>query len=231
MPSKKPPTTKSYCNDCLRETHHHLIDSRRRVWQDTDSEGRPHAEEVMLYEFLQCRGCENVSLRRTYSASFMEEAEVDYFPPAVSRRMPSWLSGVKLFALGGAKMEIRWLLKEVYSALFSGNNRLALMGARAVVDVALTDKLGDIGGFAQKLDEARDKQWITPAHHKVLAAAIDAGNAASHRAYNPDKKQLELVLDVVEHLVQLLYVLEGDADQIAKKTPPRPGKGAQGGRS
>jgi len=123
----------------------------------------------------------------------------------------------------GPKMQIRDLLNEIYSALFSGNNRLVMMGARTVADIALTDKLGDIGGFAQKLDEAEKKGWITPAHRKVLAAAIDAGNAAAHRGYRPDKDQLDLVLDIVEHLIQLLYVLESNAKDLAKKTPQRGG--------
>lgn len=225
MAKKSGSIIKSYCNECLQETNHDLIDSRHRNWLHTDDEGVPHAEEAMQYEFVQCRGCECVSLRRTYTSTFSEDGpEIDYFPPAVSRRTPEWMSGLRMFALGGPKNEVRQLLKEVYSAMFSGNSRLALMGARAVVDIALTDKLGDIGGFEQKLNEALEQKWITPAQHKVLKSAVDAGNAASHRAYHPEKKQLGLVLDVVEHLVQLLYVLERDGEEIAKKTPPRSGK-------
>jgi hypothetical protein len=213
--------TKSYCSECLQETKHDVIASRQRHWLSTDEHGVPHGEEVMLYEFLECRGCESISLRQTYSASFMEEVEVDHFPPSISRRRPAWLSGMTLFAFGGPKKEIRELLNEVYSSLFSGNNRVALMGARAIVDIALTDKLGDVGGFKEKLEAAKKLNWITPAHHKVLEAAVEAGSAASHRAYSPDKKQLDVVIDVVEHLLQLLYVLESNAKEIAKHTPAR----------
>lgn len=96
------------------------------------------------------------------------------------------------------------------------------MGTRAIVDVVLTDKLGDAGGFGQKLKKAKDEGWITESHFKVLDAAIEAGNAAAHRAYKPDIKQLNLVLDIVEHLIQSLHVLEASAQRISAKTPPRP---------
>jgi len=124
-------------------------------------------------------------------------------------------------AFAGPKAEIRGLLSEIYSAMFSGNMRLALMGTRTVVDVALTDKLGDVGGFEKKLDDARAKGWITSLQRKVLAAVIDAGSAAAHRSHKPEKKQMELVLDVVEHLIQLLYILEKNADEISKEIPGR----------
>jgi len=63
-------------------------------------------------------------------------------------------------------------------------------GLRGVTAKDLTDKLGDIGGFAQKLDEAEKNGWVTPAHRKVLETAVDAGNAAAHRRYRPKKKHL-----------------------------------------
>ncbi|MGD0388938.1 MAG: DUF4145 domain-containing protein [Tepidisphaeraceae bacterium] len=214
-------TVKSYCNDCLQTTNHDLVGQRERVWINEDDEGVPVFEEKMVYELVQCRGCENVSLKRTYSNSSDQTIDVDYFPPAVSRRRPRWFSDLGFMAFAGPKAEIRGLLSEIYSAMFSGNMRLALMGTRTVVDVALTDKLGDVGGFEKKLDDARAKGWITSLQRKVLAAVIDAGSAAAHRSHKPEKKQMELVLDVVEHLIQLLYILEKNADEISKEIPGR----------
>lgn len=216
-------TIKSYCNDCLQITNHDLIANRHRTWDITATDGIPVDVESMDYDFLQCCGCENVSLRRTYRCPpGYDEERIDYFPPAVSRRKPKWLSELLSFVdYKEPKMQIRELMSEVYSALFSGNNRLVMMGARTIVDIALTDKLGDIGGFANKLDEAERKGWITPSHRKVLATAIDAGSAAAHRGYRPEKKHLDLVLDIVEHVIQLLYVLEANAETLAKQTPKR----------
>lgn len=218
---QNPNTIKSHCNECLQQTNHDVLAHQKREWPELDDTGNCVNYEAMTYFFVQCRGCESVSLRRVWEASYAEENSVDYFPPAVSRARPTWMSGIRWWGFDGARKEIRELLGEVYSSVYSGNMRLAMMGARGVLDVALTDKLGDIGGFNKKLEEATAKQWITPAHLAVLSAAIDAGHAATHRAYKPDQSQMLLVLDVVEHLVQLLYVLDSSAGEIARKTPSR----------
>jgi hypothetical protein len=220
--SKKPSAIKAYRNVCLNETHHDVIAKRERRWEEDDGEGNFAYAETMLYEFIQCRGCENICLRRTYDHTGLPDVDVDYFPPAVFRPTPKWLSNPPfLLVLSGPVAEIKSLLREVYSALHSGNNRLALMGARAVIDVALTDKLTDIGGFAKKLEEAKKSGWLTQTHYEVLRIAVDAGNAAAHRAYRPETAQLNHVLDIVENLIQLLYVLASSASKIVKTTPKR----------
>jgi Domain of unknown function (DUF4145) len=215
------PTTKSYCNRCRQHTAHDLIAQRTLNIEERDEDGVPMYQELNVYDFVQCRGCESVSMRCCTSGPWSNGGEIKYFPPAALRRLPDWLMTTVFLVLKGPKQEIRSLLVEVYSAMFSGNSRLALIGARTIVDVALTDKLGDIGGFSQKLEQARDQGWITPAQHKVLEVTVEAGSAAAHRAHCPDKRQLELVLDVTEHLIQQLYVLEEHANEIAEKTPPR----------
>jgi hypothetical protein len=160
-------------------------------------------------------------MRQTYMCSGMEDPSISYFPPAVSRKMPEWLRGL-VFFWDESKRTIRDLFAEVYSAMFSGNLRLALMGTRAIVDVALSDKLGgDDGPFKDKLKAAKDKGWLTQNDLNILNAAIDAGHAASHRAYKPDEKRLNYVLDIVEHFIQSLYILEESAQEVTAKTPQR----------
>jgi hypothetical protein len=210
---------KSYCNECLHETNHHVHKSLQKEWVE-EHEGQFVFGEKFRFELIECCGCENVTLRRTYCNSGQSHTDIDLFPPAASRKLPKWLT-TPVFFWSGAKGEIRALLKEIYSSTYAGNRRVAMMGARAVIDVALTDKLGDIGTFEQKLEEAENRNWVTAPHAKVLKAAIDAGNAATHRAYCPEPDTLELVLDILEHLIQLLYVLEAAAQELSERTPRR----------
>lgn len=210
---------KSHCNACLADTNHDVIAEHERE-ETTEFRGETHFVESDFYQLVTCRGCDNVTLRVT-SRVAGGEPEVSYFPPAISRKQPKWLSFPRWPLLGSPHRELRELFREVYSTLHCGNNRLALMGTRAIVDLALTDKLGDIGGFDRKLLVARGKGWIGDVQHKTLAAAVEAGNAASHRAYKPESEQLNLVLDIVEHLIELLYVLERSAGKLAQETPAR----------
>src|SRR4051812_2069419 len=86
-----PALIKSHCNECLQSTSHELIARRVRELTEQDQEGNFMYGERMIFELVQCRGCENISLRRTYYHSGMEEESLDYFPPAISRRKPNWL--------------------------------------------------------------------------------------------------------------------------------------------
>lgn len=209
---------KVHCNRCLHQTNHDVITVVRQSEVD-EANGHEYLAEVREYELLRCCGCENITLRLStqYSSG---DPETEYFPPPVSRRLPSWLHGIA--ALFNEELtEIAALLREVYSALYAGNNRLVMMGTRAVIDLAITIKLGDCGNFKQKLDQARDKGYISSRQHDVLSTAIDAGSAAVHRSYLPELEDLYMALDIAENLVQALFVLEGNASALAKKTPPR----------
>ena len=112
------------------------------------------------------------------------------------------------------------LLEEIYSALHADNRRLATMGARTLLDMVMTDKVTDVGRFDQKLD-ALEKEFITKKQREFLEAALDVGNAASHRGHRPTAKQLDQVMDIVENVIQQIYVLPSAAAELKKSTPPR----------
>ncbi|NNM84476.1 MAG: hypothetical protein HKL96_01780 [Phycisphaerales bacterium] len=220
VPMEKPqPLVPAYCSTCLGETRHRLIGRCSKAVDGDDG-----WYERTIYELVQCLGCENASLRRTYHDAAEPADLIEYFPPAASRRLPEWMAPRNWPPAAVPWPQIVGVLREVYAATFSGNNRVALMGTRAVIDLALTEQLGDIGGLNQKLREAKKRGWIGNIDYDIFRTVIDAGDAASHRAYNPDAKQLNLIVDTVEHLVELLYVLQPAAKEIAAGTPSRPPK-------
>jgi hypothetical protein len=83
-----------------------------------------------------------------------------------------------------------------------------------------TDKVTDVGRFDQKLD-ALEKEFITKKQREFLEAALDVGHAASHRGHCPTAKQLDQVMDIVESILQQIYVLPNAATELKKSTPPR----------
>lgn len=95
------------------------------------------------------------------------------------------------------------------------------MGIRAIIDVVCCDKVGDCGGFQQKLDALVAGEFISTYQKDVLEAALEAGSAAVHRAYLPEPNVLEHLLDIVEHLLQGTYVLRDVAREIEQTTPKR----------
>ena len=97
-----------------------------------------------------------------------------------------------------------------------------MMGARTLVDLVIVDKVGDVGTFAEKLKKLESEKYISGKNREVLEAALDAGNAAAHRGYSARPAQVNAVMDIVENLLQAVYVLPSMAQDLKKSTPARP---------
>lgn len=207
--------TRAPCRHCLRETKHIVI-GLRNTSDEAEVEGFGHIDWSDSYEMLECAGCETVCLRQTHCFSEEPEPKVTYYPPAVSRRMPLWRYK--------SPHRIADLMGEVYMALHNDSRSLALMGARTIVDLLLVDKVGDTGTFGSKLQMLEAQGFVGKQSIAILEAALDAGSAAAHRAFKPTTEQLNQVMDIVENLLQSVYVLEKSAAEIRKATPKRPGK-------
>jgi len=212
----KPKTVWSHCNECGQETKHEIVHraSRRRSFDDDQ-----YSVEVGSdWTIVQCGGCEEVSMRRVDWCS--EDDRQDgpnpptYFPARVSRRKPVWLTREH------APSIYVGMLDEVYTALHADSRRLAMMGARAIIDVVITRTVGDQGNFAKGLDELKNKDLISKRDRDIIAAAVDAGSAAMHRGHQPTADDVNVVIDIVERMIQA-EILEAKAIELAATTPAR----------
>ena len=96
------------------------------------------------------------------------------------------------------------------------------MGARTVVDLVILDKVGDVGSFGEKLAALENQGYVGRRNREFVSAALEAGSAAAHRGVAPDIADLNRVMDIVESLLESVYVLKDAADQLRQVTPPRP---------
>jgi len=96
------------------------------------------------------------------------------------------------------------------------------MGARALLDMLIVDKVGDVGRFPEKMQKLESIGIISKKNREILKTALDAGNAAAHRGYVPTEKTENSVMDIVENLLEATYVLEEVATDLKKTIPPRP---------
>lgn len=198
---------RSHCNSCGRVTAQEVIS--HRVVEDHDD----GYWWTNTYDTLECRGCKTVSLRHHY-VDAADDQETVLYPPPISRRSPAWSWSLPI--------DMREMLDEIYRALHNGSSRLALMGARTLVDLLLTSHVGDVGSFRQKLAALRNRDVITARHAQVLEVALDAGSAAAHRAFKPEAEDLNAVMDIIENLFQSIYHLDRVANRLKKNTPQRP---------
>ena len=98
---------------------------------------------------------------------------------------------------------------------------MAVMGARALVDMAIMDKVGDKGSFDQKLSALEEEGFVSKRNREVLTAALDAGNASAHRGHKFEAREVNQIMDIVENLLQAIYALEDAAQNLKTATPPR----------
>jgi hypothetical protein len=210
MPDKE--VTKSHCNTCAR-TNNHTVLAVKNSHGSTYDEGYGDIGWTNSYELLECGGCESISMRHTYFFEPTEEMEVTIYPPPTSRRPPAWQVNLP--------SDVQELLREVYSALAAESRSLAMMGARALVDMVLLKNVGDLGSFAEKLAAAEKAGLIGRKNRDILDTALDAGSAAAHRGYRASSFDVAAVMDIVENLLQAIYHLGSLADELKKNTPSR----------
>lgn len=207
----------AHCNECAQDTKHDVVSQvdRRREFQD----GQYTIEVGAVWKTLQCRGCDEVTLHRRDWCS--EDDPMDgwsdpgtYFPPRVSRRKPAWVSRVEV------PTEYMGLLDEIYIALHADSRRLAMMGARALIDEIIRRTVGDQGNFAKGLQHLVETQLISQRNREIIEAAVDVGHASAHRGHRPSIDNVNIVIDIVENLIHN-ELLSGDAESLRSSTPKR----------
>lgn len=220
--SELPKVLWSHCNECGRETKHGVVHraDRRRTFDDDH-----YSVEVgSVWTVLQCCGCEEVTLRRVDWCSEDDRMEgpgpFTYFPPRVSRRKPAWVSRLDV------PSEYSNLLEETYTALHADSRRLAMMGARALIDAVIRRNAGEQPTFAQGLDALAARYLISEQDRGIIEAAVDVGHAAAHRGHKATPEDVNVVIDIVERLIHT-EILAEQARELKKSTPPRPPRAAK----
>lgn len=204
-----------FCPHCGHETRHKILATKETTEHLTFER---ECEEIISggtneFTLLECLGCERICLRHKYVFEAANDRTIQYYPPPLYRRLPTWLYSIP--------ESMRSLLREVYAALAADSRRLAVMGARSILDQLMADKVGDVGSFARKLKEMEVKGFISHLNRDYLEAALDAGSAAIHRGHEPSADIVERVMDIVENVIEAVYVLPGAGRDLRKDTPPR----------
>jgi hypothetical protein len=122
------------------------------------------------------------------------------------------------------------LFGEVYVAMQNGSGRLAMMGARALLDLYIVKKVGDVGSFNAKLKRLKESTLISGPQFDVLNAALDAGSAAAHRGHAASDTEVGIVMDILENVIHL-DLLAPVAEQLRQSIPRRGSRGGPAGET
>ena len=177
---------------------------------------------VDAYQFCECKKCQAPNLHRDeYWTKTNEGIKVTGEAQTLSTQIKEkgFCDGYDFKRQSFPQLQIldnyRWsfnlpeeemlLFWEILSAWEKNLYVLALSGIRTMIDRYMVRKVGDIGNFQTKLENLLKQGHVNKTQYELLGTAIEAGNAAAHRGFRPEKEMLSDLLKVVEDIIALEY--------------------------
>jgi hypothetical protein len=198
------------CWRCFSQTKHNVLHSVKRDDEETRD----------WYGFIECAGCGTMSM--AHQAIWIDDGTKThtYYPAPMSRKLPGW--ALLMWIDHDEGVVISDLLEEVHKAMQGDMRRLAAMGIRSLLEHLMISKVGDQGSFIAHLDAFQKGGYISLIQGDALRAILDAGDAATHRSFQPTMEELNTALDVAEGVLAAIYDHSVRATKLADRVPPRP---------
>lgn len=190
------------CSKCKRQTNHLVLASAdlTGTWEFAGDYEEHWCEE---YQVIQCKGCNEGSFRHQFSSSDDDPShpgKPTFYPEPASGR--THLRGVNILP-----EEVRRIYSETLQALNGGQPVLSAIGIRALIETITKEKKAKGRGLLEKIDGLVTLGYLTPAGATILHKIRTLGNVAAHEAKPHPQDQLGLAIDVVENLLQSVYIL------------------------
>jgi len=147
--------------------------------------------------------------------------EMHYYPPAIFRRPPNWNHGGLLSRIDFEHGLKGRLLKEIYVCLQNKCERAGVMLIRALLEHIFIEKVGDKGTFGGNLDEFEKQGFIAKVDRNSIRDVLEAGHATMHRGFLPSGSDLMTIMDIVESLIERLYVHPKQTKKLKENIPRR----------
>lgn len=218
------------CATCKRSVRADVLcdDTIRFTPEDTPSMQIDWAD--VHYEVLQCRACRHLAFRETWTNSEDwtpedgPEEHVKIYPdptmpgraPRVFHNLPGSLSSIYSEVIGAFNNGLFTLCAAGLRALIEGMcvEQGVTEGPVEVIKKDGTKKIevkpnlqGKIGGMAER-------RLLSQRHAQLLHRFRFLGNNAVHQLKTPKKANLAAAIDVLEHTLENVYVIDGRAQEI-----------------
>lgn len=160
---------------------------------------------------------EDIDYRQTPDGEWEQYCKpvVTYWPAPATRDRPDWLGEI-------GDDSLKLVILEVYGALDADHRILAAIGARTVLDRAMTLLNATADNFPSKLNELKDKGIISDHEMEQLLVLTDAGSASAHRAWLPTPENVATVMSGIESFLHRTMIFGKKISEVKKDIPPRP---------
>ncbi|WP_157830574.1 DUF4145 domain-containing protein [Aeromonas sobria] len=197
------------CIKCSGKTTHKVLVSVDVRGEETD--GNWSMQWCDDYQIIECGGCKAKSFRNVSSNSedYYPISETEYEHDELELLYPSRIEGRKTLEneVHYLPAKVRGIYKETLGALNNNSPVLSGIGLRALIETLCKEKNAEGNSLYKKIDDLVAKKILTPAGASILHKIRTLGNDAAHEVKPHSEKQLGLAMDVVEHVLNDVYII------------------------
>lgn len=205
---------RALCEVCKIQQRHKVEVSARSRWDSDEYTG------ITEFEVIRCLNCDALSFRKESSNSedhyydhetdeYTAECSVDLYPNRTAGRF-------KIEGYGHLPPGVRATYDELILAMNGEQPILAGLAVRILIEMICKEQSATGKNLLAKIDDLKSKGVLTNAGADILHKLRSMGNDSAHEAKPSTAKQLTLAMDVVENLLQSVYIHPDEAKAAFK---------------
>lgn len=206
------------CEHCGQETSHAVLTGVESF--DSSPEGDIHVGNEYLV--VQCMGCRTISFCDESWSS--EDIDPETGGQAISRALfPPRIKGRPMLRdRWHLPNQIRAVYEETRAAIVQNLAILAGIGIRAIVETVCNERNVQGRNLQERIESLSSLQLIARKEAEILHSLRFMGNAAAHETKAHSSEELNTGLDIVEHLLNTVYLLERYQRRLQHPSRPQP---------
>jgi Domain of unknown function (DUF4145) len=197
----------SSCAYCKNITNHKILVSTD---VRTDSENGDGYYECIhtatyreKYQVIQCLGCNTISFRQEYcdeNKALNDDLDV-YLYPNPEGRFP--IKDIDLVP----RDNIKNIYNEILKAISSNQPILCAIGVRIILEAIMQEQKAEGKQLENYMEDLVKQRKLTRNEADTLHKLQYMGNKAAHGTTIYPNTELNVAMDIIEHLLQKLYIL------------------------
>jgi hypothetical protein len=199
------------CRTCSRKTRHEILSAHE---DESDPIGY---HEKYTWQVVRCLGCETYGFLRRYDdfESVFEDPYGELHNESSLTVYPSVLSDHRALE---EHFFLPSLIQKVYrqtvQALSDKSYVLASMGLRACIEAVCNNLKVSGATLEKRIDQLFKGGYVSNGDKLRLHAIRFLGNDAAHEIIEPKGADIRVALDIVEHLLNSVFVLKAKAKSL-----------------
>lgn len=202
---------KSYCQRCDYDTNHKVLFTEH-IRGDPDE-----YDYAIDYMIVKCLGCERISFREVFvdiESSYPDEYG-NWTTETTVETYPKKMRVAKRISNSHALPErIKLIYNEAIGAYNADCFILTGVAFRAVIEAICLEEEVPGRNLEKKINSLVRQKLITEKEAKRLHSIRFIGNDSVHEMKAPKVKSLKIVLNIIEHLLNNIYLIDYDSEGV-----------------